>query len=80
MLVALAWSALATAITPLLYLFIRKHKVNEWLAIVMVVAGTATAFWWYLSGHDPYIWPSLPGIAVVMLIYISYRIVSKLQK
>ena len=80
MLVALAWSALATAITPLLYLMIRNYKVPEGLAITMVVMGVITAFGWYLLQIDRFIWPSLPGIAVVLIIFFSYQIANKIQQ
>jgi len=73
-LVTLAWSALATAITPLLFLMIWKQKVNEWLAISMVICGAFTVFAWHFAEIDPFIWPSFPGIAVVLIIYISYRL------
>ena len=79
MLVALAWSALATAITPLLYLMIRKHQVNEWLAISMIICGTITAFGWYFMGVDRYIWPSFPGIAVVLTIFACYQLYQKIK-
>lgn len=72
-LVTLAWSALATAITPLLYLMIWKQKINEWLAISMVICGTITVFAWHFGQVDRFIWPSLPGIAVVIIIYFSYQ-------
>ncbi len=79
MLVALAWSALATAITPLLYLMIRKHAINQWLAISMVICGTITAFGWYFMGIDRYIWPSLPGIAVVLTLFATYQLIRRLK-
>jgi len=80
MLVALAWSALATAITPLLYLMIRKHVINQWLAISMVICGTITAFGWYFLEIDRFIWPSFPGIAVVLTIYAVYQLIRGFKK
>ena len=77
MLVALAWSALATVITPLIYLYLFKQRVSQGVAVTMTILGTVTAFAWYLSEHDRFIWPSLPGIAVVLLIYGGYRLFSK---
>jgi len=74
MLVALAWSALATAITPILYLMIREHSINQWLAISMVICGTITAFGWYFLEIDRFIWPSFPGIAVVLTIFAVYQL------
>jgi len=74
MLVALAWSALATAITPLLYMMIRKQRVSEGLAISMVVCGTIAVFSWYFLEIDRFIWPSFPGIAIVLIIFASYHL------
>ncbi|MCP4271052.1 MAG: hypothetical protein GY781_03675, partial [Gammaproteobacteria bacterium] len=77
MLVALAWSALATAITPLLYLMIKKQRVSEELAISMVVCGTIAVFGWYFLEIDRFIWPSFPGIAMVLIIFSSYQLYKK---
>jgi len=79
MLVALAWSALATAITPLLYLMIKKQQINEWLAISMIICGTLTAFGWYFKEVDRFIWPSFPGIVVVMVIYVGFHLIKSLR-
>jgi len=79
-LVTLAWSALATAITPLLYLMIRKQQINEWLAISMIVCGSITVFAWYFGGIDKFIWPSFPGMAVVLSIFAGYQLFRKIYK
>ncbi|NNJ72551.1 MAG: sodium/proline symporter [Enterobacterales bacterium] len=79
MLVALAWSILATAITPLLYLFITKQPVPEWLALTMITVGCSVAIGWYFSGLDSLIWPSFPGFIAVAIVYGIYRLTSPKQ-
>lgn len=77
MLVALAWSILATAITPLLYLFITRQTVPEWLALTMIGVGCSVAIGWYFSGLDSLIWPSFPGFIAVAIVYVLYRLFAK---
>lgn len=77
MLVALAWSILATAITPLLYLFIAKQPVSEKLAITMLVVGCTVAVGWYWFRIDGLIWPSFPGFVAIAIIYIGYRLLHR---
>jgi len=76
MLVALAWSVLATAISPLLYLFIFKQRVPEMVAVSMVLVGCTIATAWYLVGLDGLIWPSFPGFIAASLVYFGYRLFS----
>ncbi len=74
MLVALAWSILATAITPLLYIHIFKQPLTERQALSMMVIGSAVAIGWFWAGIDGLIWPSFPGFIAIALLYLGFRL------
>ena len=76
LLVALAWSILATAITPLLYIHIFKKPLSEIQALTMMVVGAMVAIWWFWSGIDGLIWPSFPGFAAVLVLFIIFSFVN----
>ena len=74
LLVALAWSILATAITPLLYIYIFKQPLTERQALTMMTIGAAVAIGWFWAGIDGLIWPSFPGFIAAGLIYLGFRL------
>ena len=80
LLVALAWSILATAITPLLYIHIFKKPLSELQALTMMVVGAMVAIWWFWAGIDGLIWPSFPGFAAVLVLFVIFRFVNKRQE
>lgn len=79
LLVALAWSILATAITPLLYIHIFKQPLTERQALIMMTTGAAVAIGWFWVGIDGLIWPSFPGFIAVALIYLGFRLYNSRQ-
>jgi Na+/proline symporter len=75
-LVALAWSILATAITPLLYIYILGQRITEKVGILMIITGCSAAIAWYWFEIDGLIWPSLPGFITIAIVYAIYRAIS----
>ena len=80
LLVALAWSILATAITPLLYIHIFKKPLSELQALTMMVVGAMVAIWWFWAGIDGLIWPSFPGFAAVLVLFVIFSFMNKRQE
>jgi SSS family solute:Na+ symporter/sodium/proline symporter len=68
-LVILAWSVLASAFGPLLVVFALGGKVSERMAIVMVVAGVATALIWRQLGWHEDIYEGMPGILAGLIVW-----------
>lgn len=70
LLVTFCWSALASALGPLLILRVYKIQVNTFTAILMMGVGIATAMIWNLTlGLSSIIYEVLPGMASGIFIY-----------
>ena len=70
-LVILSWSTLAVAFGPLLLLQALNWRVSQTVAIVMMVAGVATALLWRGPDLHNMIYEGLPGILVGLAIGLA---------
>ncbi len=70
-LVVFAWSALATAIAPLVIVHALGQRPSENLALTMMAAGLATGFIWRSVGLSSAIYECLPGILAGLLVFLS---------
>ncbi len=70
-LVILSWSTLAVAFGPLLLLQALNWRVSQTVAIVMMVAGVATALLWRGADLHNMIYEGLPGILVGLAIGLA---------
>jgi sodium/proline symporter len=61
-LVILAWSALASAFGPLMYVYARGYRATEWQAITMMAVGLAAALGWRALGLQDMVYEGLPGM------------------
>jgi len=61
-LVILAWSALASAFGPLMYLYARGYRATEWQAITMMGVGLAVALGWRALGLQDMVYEGMPGM------------------
>jgi SSS family solute:Na+ symporter/sodium/proline symporter len=68
-LVIFAWSALASAFGPLLFVYSRGHRVSEPLAIVMVTVGLGTALAWRGLGWQDMVYEGMPGMLAGWLLF-----------
>jgi Na+/proline symporter len=68
-LVILAWSVLASAFGPLLVVYALGRRPGERLAIVMVLAGIATALLWRHFGLQEDVYEGMPGIVAGLTTY-----------
>ncbi|CEJ42204.1 SSS sodium solute transporter [Umezakia ovalisporum] len=74
LLVTFSWSALASALGPLLILRVFRLPVNTLTAILMMAVGIATAMTWNLGLNlSAIIYEVLPGMASGILIYLITR-------
>jgi len=69
-LVVFAWSALATAIAPLVIVHALGKRPTEGLALTMMVTGLLTSFIWRSAGLSASIYECLPGIIVGLLTFL----------
>ena len=72
-LVIFAWSGLASAFGPLLYVYARGARVSEPQAIVMVVTGLAAAMGWRWLGFQDMVYEGMPGMLAGWLSYHAYQ-------
>ncbi len=71
-LVILAWSTLASAFAPLLFLLAFGRRVSEPLAIGLMLLGVAVALGWrYGLGWHEQVYEGLPGILVPLLVGLA---------
>lgn len=76
LLVIYAWSGLASAFGPLLYMLLYfPEKVTKWGAIMGMITGTVVSTLWYLTGLSKYIMELVPGMIVSLIVII---LISKL--
>lgn len=61
-LVIFAWSALASAFGPLLFLYARGHQVSEGQALFMMIVGLAVALSWRWLGWQDVVYEGMPGM------------------
>ena len=61
-LVLFAWSALASAFAPLLFVYAAGGRPGQRLAIVMLVTGVAVAVGWRALGWHDAVYEGMPGI------------------
>ncbi|MUG98297.1 sodium/solute symporter [Scytonema sp. UIC 10036] len=76
--VTFSWSALASALGPLLMLRVWQFPITTPVAILMMVAGIAAALSWNLVLKlSPIVYEVLPGMVAGMLVYLIARIFTK---
>ncbi len=68
-LVILAWSTLASAFAPLLFIYAMKKEVSEKTAIAMMLIGVLVAFVWRQAGLHNDIYEGMPGILAGLAVY-----------
>lgn len=66
-LVILAWSTLACAFGPLMILLAIGRRMDQWLAIGLMVGGIAIAFAWRQMGWQNAVYEGLPGILIPLV-------------
>lgn len=72
-LVILAWSTLASAFGPLLFVLARRQPVEERLALAMMVVGASTAWLWRHFGLHEDLYEGLPGMLAGLASYYLLR-------
>lgn len=71
-LVIFAWSALASAFGPLLFVYALGHRVSEHQALLMLLAGVGVALAWRWFGLEDMVYEGMPGmLAGLSLFYLS---------
>lgn len=69
-LVILAWSALASTMGPLVIIQALGKRPSEWMALLMMAVGLATAMLWRHYGLNVQVYEALPGILVPLLLFV----------
>lgn len=72
-LVIFAWSALASAFGPLLYVYSRGFRVTEGQALTMIAAGVGVALLWRWLGWHYDVYEGMPGMLAGWLTYHATR-------
>ncbi len=72
-LVLFAWSALASAFAPLLFVLAFGGRPSEGLATAMMLAGVAVAIGWRLLGWHDAVYEGMPGILSGLVVYALLR-------
>lgn len=67
-LVILAWSTLACAFGPLMIIQALGRRVNQPVAIGLMLGGVGIALWWRMMGWEGQVYEGLPGILVPTLV------------
>jgi sodium/proline symporter len=74
-LVVMSWSALASALGPLLAVQALGLPINSWTASSMILVGLASALGWrYGLGYSGSVYEVLPGMAAGFLVYGAARL------
>jgi SSS family solute:Na+ symporter/sodium/proline symporter len=68
-LVIFAWSALASAFGPLLFIYARGHQVTQALAVAMILVGLCTALAWRGLGWQDMVYEGMPGMLAGVLVF-----------
>lgn len=68
-LVILAWSTLASAFGPLLFLYVRGHRISEPLSLTIVSVGVLVALGWRAAGLQADIYEGMPGMLAGIATY-----------
>jgi sodium/proline symporter len=76
-LVLYAWAVLAAAFGPLLIIYCLGQKVSEYLAIAMVLTGSATVIIWTHLGWSRVIYEIVPGILAGLLVFVIGKTASQ---
>ena len=72
-LVLFAWSALASAFAPLLFVYAAGGRPRQGLAIAMLVVGVAVAVGWRALGWHDAVYEGMPGILAGLAVYALGR-------
>ncbi|WP_293411709.1 hypothetical protein [Phenylobacterium sp.] len=67
-LVILAWSTLACAFGPLMIIQALGRRVNQPVAIGLMLGGVGIALWWRMMGWEGQVYEGLPGILIPTLV------------
>ncbi len=72
-LVLFAWSALASAFAPLLFVYAVGGRPSESVVIAMTLVGVAVAIGWRLLGWHDAVYEGMPGILAGLAVYALWR-------
>jgi len=75
--VIMAWSGLASAFVPLLFMLALGKKPSQLISIIAVVTGFVTAILWRNAGLQSAVYEGLPGIIAGLLVFL---LVGRLHK
>ncbi len=68
--VIMAWSGLASAFVPLLFMLALGKKPSQLISIIAVVTGFVTAILWRNAGLQSAVYEGLPGIIAGLLVFL----------
>jgi Na+/proline symporter len=71
-LVLMSWSILGAAFGPLLFLYTLGKRVNEVVAILMIVNSILVTFLWRQFGLNASVYEAAPGILTGLLTYFLF--------
>ncbi len=78
-LVAFAYAGLGASIGSVLVLRLLNDSISEWGAFLVALVGGTTVIAWNMLGLNSYINESVPGFSAALLVYLSFKGVSKLK-
>jgi len=76
-LVIFAWSGLASAFGPLLYVYSRGARVSEPQALIMITVGLSAAITWRWLGYQDMVYEGMPGMLAGWLSFHVYRRIAR---
>lgn len=72
-----SWGVLASAFAPLLTVYALGRRVEEPLALAMVIAGVATMYGWSMAGPSA-VYAVAPGVIAGLLVFLAGRLARNL--
>lgn len=79
-LVILAWSTLASAFGPLLFILARGHRADQRLALLMMFTGIGVAWLWRAVGLHEALYEGMPGMLAGLASYYIFRALFSARK
>lgn len=76
-LVILAWSVLASAFAPLLFVYALGFRAGQFQAVAMMIIGVAAALIWRQLGWNNSVYEGFPGIAAGVLAFFLLRLIPR---
>ena len=69
-------AVMGAGFAPLMIIRTMKWKINEPIAIMMILSGLAVAIWWRYMGYHKEVFDVLPGMVIAFVIYGLGRVFS----